>query len=45
VAGISGAFSNVLTTRGYSLTKSKIWKFYNDANKDFITGIELTYSS
>ena len=41
----SGATSNKLTTRGYSLTQAKIWKFYTGADSEFLTGIEFTYSS
>jgi hypothetical protein len=45
VSGIIGAISNKLTTSGYSLTQSRIWKFVPGSDFEFITGIELTYSS
>ena len=40
-----GATSFKLATRGYSITKSKIWKDSNDANDENIYGIEFTYSN
>ena len=41
----AGATSFKLSTRGYSITKSKIWKETNNANDENIYGIEFTYST
>lgn len=45
ISGIAGSTSHVLTNRGYSLTKSKIWKTGHDKDGKTVSGIEFTYSS
>ena len=45
IFGTSGSTSNILADRGYSLTKSKIWKVDNDVNDSDTYGIEFTYSN
>lgn len=45
ISTISGATSHVLSNRGYSLTKSKIWKTTSLEDDSTVNGIEFTYSS
>ena len=44
IFGTSGSTSNVLTNRGYSLTKVEIWKT-TGADSAGVKGIRMTYSS
>ena len=45
ISGFSTSTSNKLANRGYSLTKSTIWKTNNVADDATLSGIEFTYSS
>ena len=45
ISTVGGATSYKLTTRGYSLTQSKMWKSSNNPDDNVFYGVELTYSS